>query len=57
MREAGFVRVSFGIESGDPEILRVIKKDTNPRKLRLAYRAARGAGDWKPGGRRCWAIR
>jgi radical SAM superfamily enzyme YgiQ (UPF0313 family) len=44
MRSAGFVRLSFGVESGDPDILKSLKKGTNHERLRAAYRAAKRAG-------------
>jgi radical SAM superfamily enzyme YgiQ (UPF0313 family) len=44
MRAAGFVRLSFGVESGDPAILKSLKKGTDHERLRAAYRAAKGAG-------------
>lgn len=44
MKDAGFRRLSFGIESGDPEILASLKKGTNHDKIRAAYKAAKKAG-------------
>ncbi len=44
MRQAGFVRVSFGIESGDPKILKVIKKGVTLAQVRKAYKMAKEAG-------------
>lgn len=44
MHAAGFVRLSFGVESGDPQILKSLKKGTDHERLRAAYRAAKGAG-------------
>ncbi len=44
MKSAGFRRLSFGIESGDPEILATLKKGTNHDKIRAAYKAAKKAG-------------
>ena len=44
MHAAGFVRLSFGVESGDPAILRSLKKGTDHVRLRAAYRAAKDAG-------------
>lgn len=44
MKAAGLVRLSFGIESGDPEILKVIKKEVTLDDLRQAYRIAGKVG-------------
>lgn len=44
MKAAGFVRISFGIESGDPEILEKIKKDVTLEQIRRAYRIAAKVG-------------
>lgn len=44
MRAAGFVRLSFGVESGDPAILASLKKGTDHERLRAAYGAAKRAG-------------
>jgi radical SAM superfamily enzyme YgiQ (UPF0313 family) len=44
MRRAGFVRISFGIESGDPAIQRIIRKNVRLDRLHGAYRAAKRAG-------------
>jgi radical SAM superfamily enzyme YgiQ (UPF0313 family) len=44
MREAGCTTVSFGLESGNPEILKTIKKGTKPAGMVAAVRACRGAG-------------
>jgi radical SAM superfamily enzyme YgiQ (UPF0313 family) len=44
MKRAGLVRISFGIESGDPNILKIIQKDTDFQKLKKAYKAAKKTG-------------
>ena len=44
MKSAGLVRLSFGIESGDPEILKVIKKNVTLDQIRHAYRIAEKVG-------------
>ncbi len=44
MKEAGCAEVWMGVESGSPEILKEIKKDITPAKVREAFRAARAAG-------------
>lgn len=44
MRAAGCVAVNFGIESGDPEVLRTIQKGQRPHHVRDAVAAARDAG-------------
>jgi radical SAM superfamily enzyme YgiQ (UPF0313 family) len=37
MKTAGLVRLSFGIESGDPDILRLIRKGETLEEIRKAY--------------------
>jgi anaerobic magnesium-protoporphyrin IX monomethyl ester cyclase len=37
MRSAGLTRLSFGVESGDPEILKAVKKDVRTEQYRAAY--------------------
>jgi len=44
MKEAGLIRLSFGIESGDPEILKKIKKGTTLDQIRNAYKVAASVG-------------
>jgi anaerobic magnesium-protoporphyrin IX monomethyl ester cyclase len=44
LRSAGLVRLSFGVESGNPGILRTLKKGTDHERIRAAYRAAKSAG-------------
>ncbi len=44
MREAGCVAVNFGIESGDPAVLKSIKKGQRPEQTLDAVRAARAEG-------------
>ena len=44
MREAGCVSVNFGIESGDPRILKAIQKGQRPDDIRDAVRSAKAAG-------------
>ena len=44
MKEAGFVYVDFGIESGDPEVLKRIKKGATIDVSRRAVGCARAAG-------------
>jgi radical SAM superfamily enzyme YgiQ (UPF0313 family) len=41
MKEAGLVRVSFGIESGDPELLKIIKKGVTLEEVKKAYKIAK----------------
>ena len=38
LAKAGVIRMSFGIESGDPEIMRIIKKEVNHEDIRNAFR-------------------
>lgn len=38
MKKAGFIRISFGIESGDPGILKIIKKEVSLEHMRNAFR-------------------
>jgi len=38
MKKAGFIRISFGIESGDPKILKLIKKEVALSDIRKAYK-------------------
>lgn len=44
MKGAGLVRLSFGIESGDPQILKVVKKGVTPEGVEEDYRLAKEAG-------------
>ncbi|MCK4827524.1 radical SAM protein, partial [bacterium] len=44
MKGAGLVRLSFGIESGDQEILKVIKKNVTLDQIRNAYRMSAKVG-------------
>lgn len=44
MREAGCVAINFGIESGDAEVLRTIRKGQKPEQVRAAVSAAKEAG-------------
>jgi radical SAM superfamily enzyme YgiQ (UPF0313 family) len=44
MKRAGLVRLSFGLESGNPEILKAIGKDVSERKIRTAYKMAKKLG-------------
>ena len=44
MQSAGLIRLSFGIESGDPAILKRIKKGVTLEQIREAYRLARKVG-------------
>ena len=38
MKEAGCVRIDFGVESGDPEVLRAIKKNITLDQIKNAHR-------------------
>lgn len=44
MRKAGCVRISYGIESGSPKVLKVIKKNITLDQARSAVRASYNAG-------------
>ena len=44
MRRAGCVAVNFGIESGDPSVLKAIGKGQQPKHVRAAVRAAKAEG-------------
>jgi len=44
LRSAGCSSIHFGVESGDPEILKTIRKDITPDQVRRAFRLARNAG-------------
>lgn len=44
MKKAGLVRMSIGIESGDPEILRKIKKGVTLEEIEKAYKIAKKVG-------------
>ncbi len=44
MKEAGCVRVDFGVESGDPKVLKAIKKKITLEQVRNAHRWAREVG-------------
>ena len=44
MKAAGLIRISFGIESGDPVILKRIKKSVTLDQIREAYRIAARVG-------------
>jgi len=44
LRSAGCRSIHFGVESGDPQTLREIRKDITPEQVRRAFRLARDAG-------------
>jgi radical SAM superfamily enzyme YgiQ (UPF0313 family) len=44
MRKAGCVAVNFGIESGDPKVLKAIQKGQRPEHVTAAVQAAKAAG-------------
>ncbi|MBN3038354.1 MAG: radical SAM protein [Candidatus Omnitrophica bacterium] len=44
MKEAGLARVSFGIESGDPQVLKIIKKGVTLEEVEKAYKIAKKLG-------------
>ena len=44
MKKAGLVRISFGIESGVPEVLKTIKKDVSIEEMKKAYKIAKKLG-------------
>ncbi|MFZ3064438.1 MAG: radical SAM protein [Nitrospirota bacterium] len=44
MKEAGLIRISYGIESGDPEILRIIKKKVSHDDMLNAFKITEELG-------------
>jgi radical SAM superfamily enzyme YgiQ (UPF0313 family) len=44
LKRAGLVRLSFGVESGDADILRSLDKGTDHARIVAAYRAAKSVG-------------
>ena len=44
MRKAGLVRLSFGIESGVPEILKIIQKEVSLEDVKKGYKIAKKLG-------------
>lgn len=44
MREAGCLAVNFGLESGDYNILKIIRKGQRPEQVKAAVKAAKAAG-------------
>lgn len=44
LREAGFNRISFGMQSAAPHVLRVLERTHDPERVPLAVRWARAAG-------------
>jgi len=44
MKKSGFVRISFGIESGNPKILEIIKKDIDLAQVKRAFKIAKEVG-------------
>ncbi|MBF0134946.1 MAG: radical SAM protein [Magnetococcales bacterium] len=44
MKRAGMVRISFGIESGSPRVLKLIRKEVSHDEMRKAFRMAKDVG-------------
>jgi radical SAM superfamily enzyme YgiQ (UPF0313 family) len=44
MKDAGFVQVDFGVESGSDRVLKALKKNSNAEVIKGAFNAARKAG-------------
>ena len=44
MKKSGFCKISFGIESGDPKILKIIQKGVDLKSVDKAYKLAKSLG-------------
>ncbi len=44
MQDAGLIRMSFGVESVDAEVLRLMKKEVDPQSMRNAFRLCKKLG-------------
>jgi radical SAM superfamily enzyme YgiQ (UPF0313 family) len=44
LKKAGLIRISYGIESGDPEILKIIRKEVSHEDILRAFRITAEAG-------------
>jgi anaerobic magnesium-protoporphyrin IX monomethyl ester cyclase len=44
LKRAGLIRISYGIESGDPEILKIIRKEVSLDDMRRAFRLTKEVG-------------
>jgi anaerobic magnesium-protoporphyrin IX monomethyl ester cyclase len=44
LKKAGLIRISYGIESGDPEVLRIIKKEVSHEDMLNAFRITDALG-------------
>ncbi len=44
MKNAGFLKIAYGIESGSPKVLKDIKKNISVKQIRNAFRLTKNAG-------------
>lgn len=44
MQKAGMIRISYGIESGDPRVLRIIRKEVELEDMRKAFKMTEAVG-------------
>ncbi len=44
MKKSGCFRLAFGVESGDPRVLKIVRKDVNVPKIKEAFKMCRKVG-------------